>query len=81
MNTVAVLTMMSTFSCRFLQVAEKVSEVPNVPYQILLRMRLLNFSGCFSRITWNLCAIDASCKTRNRELYTAVFPYVLYATL
>lgn len=28
--------------------------------QSLFLMRLLNFSGNFSRITWNLCAIEAS---------------------
>ena len=27
---------------------------------------LLNFSGCFSRMTWNLCAIDASYETKSR---------------
>lgn len=27
---------------------------------------LLNFSGCFSLIIWNLCAIDASCNEKER---------------
>lgn len=50
----------STDSCSFLQVAEKVSDVPNSKYQNLFFIRLLNFSGCFSLMMWNLCAMDAS---------------------
>lgn len=33
----------------------------------LLAYLLLNFSGCFSLITWNLCAIEASWKRKKRR--------------
>lgn len=50
----------STDSCSFLQVAEKVSDVPNSKYQNLFFILLLNFSGCFSLMMWNLWAMEAS---------------------
>jgi hypothetical protein len=53
-------TRMSICSCKFLQLLLSVSLVPSSKYQSLLRIRELNFSGYFSRITWNRWAIDAS---------------------
>lgn len=56
----AKLTRMSICSCKFLQELERVSLVPNSKYHNLFLIRLLNFSGNFSLITWNRCAIEAS---------------------
>ena len=61
------ITIISTVSWRFLQVAWNVSEVPNSKYHNLFFILLLNFSGCRSRIIWNLWHIDASWK--RIELY------------
>lgn len=53
----------STYSWRFLQVAENVSLVAYSKYQSLFFIRELNLWGFFSRSRWNLTQIAASTPT------------------
>lgn len=53
----------STNSCRFLQVAEKVSLVAYSKYHSLFFILELNLCGFFSRSKWNLTQIAASTPT------------------
>ena len=65
-------------SWRFLQDAVKVSAVQNSKYQSLFLIRLLNFSGCFSLIVWNLWATWASFEQQQIECQTYVNRFVTY---